>query len=223
MGKEMRQETSPLARKRRSESLLGSLGVGINTALPPTEMGAEVQLRDATEIATRAICLTAVVSRALGDSKKFLLEYLAQKSCLEHLTGTERALLSKPKLNAEDCIRFTWQVEALRVLLWSIGYAQVSVPGFERCDSHKDVFPHCSSAGNDGSVFIAEASLLETDVLMDMADLCYRAHWAVRQNRLDDRTPTGPLVPGVVLEYHRAINWVIGYERQEWDDVSTDT
>ena len=27
----------------------------------------------------------------------------------------------------------------------------------------------------------------------------------------------------VVIERHHALNWLIGYENQQWDDVSTDT
>ena len=28
---------------------------------------------------------------------------------------------------------------------------------------------------------------------------------------------------GVVMERHYALNWLIGYSDQEWDDVTTDT
>ena len=34
--------------------------------------------------------------------------------------------------------------------------------------------------------------------------------------------PSG-LDPGVVQERHQALNWLIGYMDQHWDDVSTDT
>lgn len=29
--------------------------------------------------------------------------------------------------------------------------------------------------------------------------------------------------PGVVYERHYALNWLIGYMDQEWDEISTDT
>ncbi|MDR2636809.1 MAG: DUF4272 domain-containing protein [Zoogloeaceae bacterium] len=29
--------------------------------------------------------------------------------------------------------------------------------------------------------------------------------------------------PGVTMERHYALNWLIGYMDQEWDDISTDT
>jgi hypothetical protein len=58
---------------------------------------------------------------------------------------------------------------------------------------------------------------------MDMSDLIYRLHWAVRDATLSGKKPPGRLNPSVVYEWHYGVNWLTCYEDQEWDEVSTDT
>ena len=41
--------------------------------------------------------------------------------------------------------------------------------------------------------------------------------------RISGRQPPAGLDPGVVYERHYALNWLIRYSDQEWDDISTDT
>ncbi len=70
---------------------------------------------------------------------------------------------------------------------------------------------------------LAGAKLRTATTILDEADLIYRIHWAVVDARLR-RSPFPMAVEaGVVYERHYALNWLIGYQGQEWDDVSTDT
>lgn len=57
---------------------------------------------------------------------------------------------------------------------------------------------------------------------MDANDLYYRFHWICVDARLNGRD-TGCLIGSVVYERHYALNWLIHYLGQEWDDVSCDT
>jgi hypothetical protein len=41
--------------------------------------------------------------------------------------------------------------------------------------------------------------------------------------RLSNVTACNRAVPGVIEERHYALNWLIGYFNQDWDDVATDT
>ena len=59
--------------------------------------------------------------------------------------------------------------------------------------------------------------------VLDQADLIYRYHWAVVDANLKGKLPPGKLDGGVTMERHYALNWLIGYFDQEWDDISTDT
>ena len=55
------------------------------------------------------------------------------------------------------------------------------------------------------------------------ADLIYRYHWAVTNARLKGQRAPAALDPGVTQERHHALNWLIGYNEQDCDHVSTDT
>ena len=70
---------------------------------------------------------------------------------------------------------------------------------------------------------IAQANLRTVSSILDEADLIYRYHWALVDAELyDTAKPQGLLAP-VVEERHRALNWLIGYQDQDWDEVTTDT
>ena len=55
-----------------------------------------------------------------------------------------------------------------------------------------------------------------------MADLYYRLHWAAIELRIKGKA-SDQVDEGIIRERHRALNWLIRYLNQEWDDVTTDT
>ncbi len=71
--------------------------------------------------------------------------------------------------------------------------------------------------------FVAGARLRALSDILDEADRIYRYHWAVTEARVDREPSPAGLEPGVTHERHYALNWLIRYLDQEWDDVSTDT
>jgi hypothetical protein len=50
-------------------------------------------------------------------------------------------------------------------------------------------------------------------------DLSYRMHWATRQAGLHNKPAPAGLEPGVILERHYALNWLVRFEDAEWDGV----
>jgi hypothetical protein len=70
---------------------------------------------------------------------------------------------------------------------------------------------------------MAKTTLRPIEDILDQADLIYRYRWALVDARVNDSEPPAGLDPGVALERHRALNWLIGYLGQDWDDVTTDT
>ena len=66
-------------------------------------------------------------------------------------------------------------------------------------------------------------SMLAGQAALDALDLHYRAHWAVRQAQMEQADPPGGLIPGVVLERHYALNWLVRFEDAPWDEVDTPT
>ncbi|MMZ57256.1 hypothetical protein D1872_191750 [compost metagenome] len=71
--------------------------------------------------------------------------------------------------------------------------------------------------------FIAHAQMRKKDEILDAADLIYRYDWVCVDSRINNRPVPGELDGGVVYERHRALNWLITYMEQEWDQVTTDT
>ena len=53
--------------------------------------------------------------------------------------------------------------------------------------------------------------------------MIYDAHWKVRDAQINGRPVPEEIIPGLVQERHHAINWLMGYCGQEWDEVTTDT
>lgn len=55
-----------------------------------------------------------------------------------------------------------------------------------------------------------------------MTDLYYGLDWAAIELRIKGH-PSDKADEGVIRERHRALNWLIWYMNQDWDDVKTDT
>lgn len=68
-----------------------------------------------------------------------------------------------------------------------------------------------------------DTKLRSSHEILDEADLILRMHWAIVDARINNREVPGGLDGGVVYERHYALNWLIGYFDQPWDEVSTDT
>ena len=64
--------------------------------------------------------------------------------------------------------------------------------------------------------------ILEWEYVPSVPDFS-RYDWAVVDARVKNKPCPVGLDPGVVQERHHALNWLIGYMDQEWDDVATDT
>lgn len=71
--------------------------------------------------------------------------------------------------------------------------------------------------------FIANAHLRQLSEILDQTDFIYRYDWATVNARIKKLTAPAGLDAGVVMERHRALNWLIGYMNQDWDNVTTDT
>src|SRR5581483_8518446 len=110
--------------------------------------------------------------------------------------------------------------EAAWTLLWALGFVpQLGKPAQE-CDVD---FIAGTVSPRTRSEFINDAELRPIADILDQADLIYRYHWAVVDARINGRPMPAALHPGVTEERHYALNWLIGYLGQAWDDVTTDT
>jgi Domain of unknown function (DUF4272) len=194
--------------------------VCINQYLPVIETEAEARKRTKVEVAYRALALLAVAVKGEGLEQEMVERIKRDYGLASHLTPKEAAFVRDKNPSQHDRIQFSWRYEAAWVLLWALGYVEDLKPPSVICD-----VPRAVSIMKERSAeqFIADARLRPLAQILDEADLIYRYNWAVVDARVNgDPAPSG-LDPGVVQERHHALNWLIGYMEQEWDDVSTDT
>jgi hypothetical protein len=208
------------ARKRRSHTILKAEKVPFIEHLPVIETEAESTRRTSEQVATRAMALCVVAVKGEGLEQDIVGKLVGQYKLASAFTPKEREFVENPNPTQYDRIQFAWRYECYWVMLWALGY----IDALQRPDKICDVGLAVSllrDKGRDG--FLKEAVLRPQHEILDAADLIYRYHWAVVDARINNRESPAGLDGGVVMERHHALNWLVGYMDQEWDDVSTDT
>lgn len=207
-------------RKAWAEDVLRAEGIPINPSLPMIEGEAEVILRAPGDVAARLLALVAVAFKASESPGQDLLEsVITERGLRSHFTPLELAFIEDPEPSHHARAQFSWRCEAAWVLLWALRHIEgpLGTPT-QACD-----VPFLSETVYR-TADLAERGMQSANDILNEADLIYRYHWAVRQAGLDGTPPPGGLDPGVVMERHHALNWLIGYnDGAQWDDVTTDT
>jgi Domain of unknown function (DUF4272) len=207
-------------RRLRSETILRAEGVPFLAALPVIETTAEALKRSKEEVALRTLCLLFVAAKGEGVEDEVLERLLKSYELRPHLTPKELAFVLDPSPSPRDRDPFTWRYEAASTLLWALGFvAQLGKP-VRPCDVE---FAVSTMTARTTSQFIEDSELRPIADILDQADLIYRYHWAVRNARMKGQQIPADIHPGVTDERHHALNWLMGYQEQAWDDVSTDT
>jgi hypothetical protein len=207
-------------RKKRSETVLRAEAVPINRTLPVVETEAEAKRRSKNEVAYRALALLVVAVKGEGLDQKRTLEVVKEYGLAPYFTPKEKAFIDDASPPQQDRVQFSWRYEAAWTLLWALGYVDKLDKPVALCDVPRAVK---TMKQRTAAKFIAEAKLRPLSEILDQADLVYRYHWAVVDARLKGKQLAGGIEPGVIMERHYTLNWLIGYMDQAWDDVTTDT
>jgi hypothetical protein len=210
-----------LERKARSEARLVSEGVPINKYLPAIEDVRNIKRRTKDEIAWRAMALLVVALKGEGLEQPIVEKLVKDHGLKKYFTPREAAFIRQQSPSEHDRIQFSWRYEAAWTLLWALGYVEKLEKPTKICDVQR-------AAGflqeRTSAQFIADAKLRTREEIADEADLIYRYHWAVVDAiRIHGQPAPAELEPDVTMERHYALNWLIGYMGQAWDDISTDT
>lgn len=208
------------ARKDRSIAILKFEGVPFIEHLPLTETEAGPMRRTTEQVATRAMALCIVAVKGEGLEQEIIDKLIEEYKLASAFTPKEKEFINNPTPTQHDRVQFAWRYECYWVMLWALGY----IDKLERPDKICNVKLAVSflrENGRDG--FLKKANLRSQSEILDAADLIYRYHWAVVDARVNNRDAPAGLEGGIVMERHYALNWLIGYMDQEWDDVSTET
>lgn len=206
-------------RKQWAEDVLRAEGVPINLHLPMIESEAQITLRAPREVADRLSALCLVAARGSGLSVEETRRFMSERGIEPLLTPRERAFIDTDEPESHDCIQFSWRYEAAWVLFWALQHVDGQL-GLPRATCDVDTMTAAVIHTDD----LARNGLRSANDILCEADIIYRCHWAVRQAGIDGAPPPAGLHPGVTMERHRALNWLIGYaENADWDEVTTDT
>jgi hypothetical protein len=163
--------------------------------------------------------LFAVAMKGEGVEEKQVRQFIADHNLDPHFSPDERAFIRNPKPTDQQRSQFSWRYEAAWVMLWALGYVNELDKPSAQCD--------VPAAGRivmkrSHAQFLAESKPRPVSEILEHADRIYRYRWALVDARLSGTQVTG-LDADVALERHQALNWLIGYNGADWDDVTTDT
>jgi hypothetical protein len=202
-----------------------------------TQDDEETQLREAEEVARRALCLWSVILYGEAAPREEALEAVEKYNLWDDLSDEERIFLENENPDPDERGPFVWRLEALWPLMWALGdIDDLGWPsGF--CDVPRLAQVVRSRCENGD--FVQGARLRPKSDILDAADLVMRQHWAIRDAFLNERQiPSdfdwtsgaetmyvqGCPAAGAVAERHRALNWLIRFaETDDWDAVDTPT
>ena len=215
-------------RKESSINILKANGVKVFENLPVIERYEQTTIRTKDEVVKRtiAICIVAVYAEGfltetpIKENQEFIKPIIERYNAAEFFTEKEKAFLNNEDPLAQEATNYSWQYECFNVLLWVLNFtAELSFPN-GICNVSKLV--NILSSTSNYEQFFDNATLRSKEEIMDQADLIYRYDWACVDARINDRVVEN-LHPGVVLERHRALNWLVNYMDQDWDNITTDT
>jgi hypothetical protein len=210
------------ARRAQSEAYCRTHGVPYykNPTAMLTDSEAEATLRTQDQVVDRALALCFIGLKSEGMKEAQLAEINKAYHISSKLTPAERAYVTAPHPTEQQRTDANWRYEGLHVLLWALGYVPTLAYPDRMCEVAPDVkIIHDLSEAQ----FRERAKLRSKKEILDQADLILRLDWACTEARLKKQPAPGELNSDAVVERHHALNWLIQYGDQEWDDVSTDT
>ena len=210
---------SQLARKAKSIGVIKGLGLPVTDHLPVVEDEASITPRSREEIAERALALAISAVKGESNDQKLVDSLITQFSAKQLFTPAELAFITNHSPTQQQLIDFAWQYECVHVLLWSLGHIEKLQPPNHVCDVPAEV-SIIRSLGREKLSSTAHPRPLSE--ILDQADYYYRLHWAAIELRLNGNR-SDKVNEEIIDERHKALNWLIRYMGQNWDDVTTDT
>lgn len=208
-------------RKDLTNKFLNQQGVPTLEYLPFVEDYTEARFRDQREVACKSVVVYGLIHVAHNEkTAEEMISYYKKYNLWDYVSPDERKYLEKPARTREENNPVSWRIECLNVLLWSLGqFDTLSFPT-EMCDFSD--YKNLPNLDNDPTEWINNSKLRNTEDILNETDMIYRMHWAVRDASLNGKPIPANINPGIIMERHFALNWLVMYA-DEWDDVTTDT
>jgi hypothetical protein len=208
-----------LERKKRNTAAVKNLGLPTLDTLPVVEDASTLKPRSKEDVGRRCLATLVCAVKGEGEDQEFVDEVARTFSVTPHLSPMESAFLRNKAPGRQDLVDFAWRYECVHVFLWALGHVKDLKPPSTICEVAVEA-ALVRELGPEG--FFSQAKPRPLSDLLDMADLYYRLHWAAIELRLAGKR-SDAADEGIIRERHRALNWLIRYMGQAWDDVQTDT
>ena len=173
-----------------------------------------------------------------GETRDDLVSWLRREGLWDDVTTAESEFLLSDSPTQQQRLQGQWRAEALVPLLWGLRLIPEMAAPQGICDVEllRSVLPPLYGPTAE---FISSAELRGDAEIYEAYEVIYQIHWQIR-DALFRHQPTSPgklpRMPhpepdppaesynaAVVQERHHAFNWLIGYRKQEWDRITTDT
>ncbi len=179
-----------------------------------------VTIRTKDEVVDRALALNYIGLKGDGLEQNILDRIDHDYHILAKLSPNEKIFAAATQPTTQQKTDATWRYEDLHVMLWALGFIDSLNYPNNMCDVHID-----TKIINDltETQFRQKAKLRSKKEILDQADLMLRLDWACVDARVKKQQAPGKLNSSVVYEWHYALNWLINFANENWDDVSTDT
>ncbi len=208
-----------LQRKAKYTKLVASLNVPVSESLPVVEDSKSIKARSTDEISKRAIAITVAAVKGEGMPHDEVMEIVKEWGINTYFSPDELQYINNPNVTEQERIKFAWRYEGLDILLWALGYKSDLPQPNQICNVKEDVG---IIVNNKGKLLANNSKARSIGEILDMADYYYRLHWAAIELRINGKSSEA-INEEIIMERHYALNWLIRYMNQEWDDISTDT
>ncbi len=208
-----------LARRATSIATLKKLKLPHLDTLPVVEDETTVRPRDAQEVAKRCLATTICAVKGESNDQELVEDLIARYKASKYFSANESRFIKNHKPEQQQLIDHAWQYECVHVFLWALTLRDDIMEPNKICPVKDDVGRIKKIAPAE---FVSKAKLRPTSEILDMADLYYHLHWAAIEVRIKGKK-NDAVDEEIIRERHRALNWLIRYLNQEWDDVTTDT
>ena len=209
-------------RRERSEAYCKAhnVPVYVNPTAFFTDPEDSVTIRSKDEVVDRALALRYIALKGDSLDQSSLDQMSLDFDIPPKLSPKERDYALSRHPTHQQTIDAFWRYESLHVMLWALGF----VDSLRYPDSAWVVVPDLKPLMPlTEAEFRAKARLRSKREILGAADLILRLHWACVDAQTHQQSAPGHLLDDVVSERHYALNWLIRYMDQDWDNVTTDT
>lgn len=230
---EFLKDCTPRQINRRNENMKYLFDEGIYVCeLPLNPDDEEVTIRDKREVVKRALgtMLVSLYSEAMLNPSENMsvpearafIERVKKGFHLDEevLTPYEIKYINNDNPTEQEQIDFSWHYEHLYALEWALGLVEWDYPE-QICNVGGIV--HIMNEFDSIDEICDKCVMRSKKEILDTADLIYRMDWAATDARIHRFMGPKGLEHGVVQARHKTLNWLIGFDNKEWDDVDTPT